>query len=408
MDGALQRLRRNPGIVTVLFCDLDHFKDVNDSLGHDQGDLLLQEMARRLVAAVRQGDTVARLGGDEFVVVLEDLSHEATAAARQAEAVAEKMLQSLATSMTLADQAVQISCSIGVVLFADDTLQPEDMMKHADLAMYRAKESGRNAVRFFDPEMHAAVVKRVALEQDLRTGLQEGQLRLYYQAQVDGQGRIIGAEALARWLHPGRGMVSPGEFIPLAEECGLILPLGQWVLQTACEQLARWAHEPGREHLTLAINVSGRQLHQQDFVAQVLQTLAQTGAPAHLLKLELTESLLLEHPEDAIAKMNALQVHGVGFALDDFGTGYSSLALLRLLPLSHLKIDQSFVHNLGTDPRATAIVRTLATLADSLGMSVIAEGVETQEQRDHLARNGCHACQGYLFGRPVPVEEFMR
>jgi EAL domain-containing protein (putative c-di-GMP-specific phosphodiesterase class I) len=203
-------------------------------------------------------------------------------------------------------------------------------------------------------------------------------------------------------------MVSPGEFIPLAEECGLILPLGQWVLQTACEQLARWAHEPGREHLTLAINVSGRQLHQQDFVAQVLQTLAQTGAPAHLLKLELTESLLLEHPEDAIAKMNALQVHGVGFALDDFGTGYSSLALLRLLPLSHLKIDQSFVHNLGTDPRATAIVRTLATLADSLGMSVIAEGVETQEQRDHLARNGCHACQGYLFGRPVPVEEFMR
>jgi diguanylate cyclase (GGDEF)-like protein/PAS domain S-box-containing protein len=405
---ALLTCRRTQHRGALMFIDLDNFKLVNDSLGHDQGDLLLQEMARRLVAAVRQGDTVARLGGDEFVVVLEDLSHEATAAARQAEAVAEKMLQSLATSMTLADQAVQISCSIGVVLFADDTLQPEDMMKHADLAMYRAKESGRNAVRFFDPEMHAAVVKRVALEQDLRTGLQEGQLRLYYQAQVDGQGRIIGAEALARWLHPGRGMVSPGEFIPLAEECGLILPLGQWVLQTACEQLARWAHEPGREHLTLAINVSGRQLHQQDFVAQVLQTLAQTGAPAHLLKLELTESLLLEHPEDAIAKMNALQVHGVGFALDDFGTGYSSLALLRLLPLSHLKIDQSFVHNLGTDPRATAIVRTLATLADSLGMSVIAEGVETQEQRDHLARNGCHACQGYLFGRPVPVEEFMR
>jgi len=391
----------------LMFIDLDNFKLVNDSLGHDQGDLLLQEMGRRLVTTVREGDTVARLGGDEFVVVLEDLSTQAPKAARQAEEVAEKMLHALAAPVALADQEVKTSCSVGVVLFANDTVRPEDLMKHADLAMYQAKESGRNTVRFFDPEMHDAVVNRLALEQDLRTGLQEGQLLLYYQAQVDGHGEIVGAESLVRWLHPRRGMISPAEFIPLAEDSGLILPLGQWVLRTACEQLARWAKEPGRDQLTLAVNVSGRQLHQKNFVEQVLQALQQTGAPAHRLKLELTESLLLDDPEDAITKMSALKAHGVGFSLDDFGTGYSSLAYLRQLPLSQLKIDQSFVHNLVTDPRATAIVRTIVTLADSLGLNVIAEGVETQEQREHLARNGCHTCQGYLFGRPVPVEELM-
>ncbi|MGD9774017.1 bifunctional diguanylate cyclase/phosphodiesterase [Diaphorobacter sp.] len=405
---ALLTCRRTQHRGALMFIDLDNFKLVNDSMGHDRGDLLLQEMGRRLVATVRQGDTVARLGGDEFVVVLEDLNPEDTVAARQAETVAEKMLQSLASALMLDDQEIQISCSIGVVLFNGDSTRPEDLMKHADLAMYQAKESGRNAVRFFDPEMHAAVVKRMALEQDLRTAMQDGQLRLFYQPQVNEQGQVIGAESLARWLHPERGMISPGEFIPLAEECGLILPLGQWVLHTACEQLARWAREPGREHLTLAVNVSGRQLHQKDFVTQVLQTLAHTGAPAHRLKLELTESMLLEHPEDAISKMKALKEHGVGFSLDDFGTGYSSLALLRQLPLGQLKIDQSFVHNLVTDPRAAAIVRTIVTLADNLDMGVIAEGVETHEQREHLARGGCHSFQGYLFGRPVPMEEWMR
>src|SRR3990167_8102422 len=360
LQQALLTSQRTQRQGALMFIDLDNFKLVNDSLGHDQGDLLLQEMGRRLAAPV-----------------------------------------------TLADQEVKSSCSIGVVLFANDTVRPEDLMKHADLAMYQAKESGRNTLRFFDPEMHDAVVNRLALEQDLRTGLQEGQLLLYYQAQVDGHGQIVGAEALGRGLRPGRGMVSPAEFIPLAEDSGLILPLGQWVLRTACEQLARWAKEPGREQLTLAVNVSGRQLHQKNFVEQVLQALQQTGAPAHRLKLELTESLLLDDPEDAINKMSALKAHGVGFSLDDFGTGYSSLAYLRQLPLSQLKIDQSFVHNLVTDPRATAIVRTIVTLADSLGLNVIAEGVETQEQREHLARNGCHTCQGYLFGRPVPVEELM-
>ena len=408
LQQALLTSQRTQRQGALMFIDLDNFKLVNDSLGHDQGDLLLQEMGRRLVGTVREGDTVARLGGDEFVVVLEDLSTQAPKAARQAEEIAEKMLQALAAPVALADQEVKSSCSVGVVLFANDTVRPEDLMKHADLAMYQAKESGRNTLRFFDPEMHDAVVNRLALEQDLRTGLQEGQLLLYYQAQVDGHGQIVGAEALVRWQHPRRGMVSPAEFIPLAEDSGLILPLGQWVLRTACEQLARWAKEPGREQLTLAVNVSGRQLHQKNFVEQVLQALQQTGAPAHRLKLELTESLLLDDPEDAITKMSALKAHGVGFSLDDFGTGYSSLAYLRQLPLSQLKIDQSFVHNLVTDPRATAIVRTIVTLADSLGLNVIAEGVETQEQREHLARNGCHTCQGYLYGRPGPVEELMR
>ena len=408
LQQALRTCGRTQHQGALMFIDLDNFKLVNDSLGHDQGDLLLLEMGQRLVAAVRGGDTVARLGGDEFVVVLEDLSPEANQAARQAEAVGEAMLQALAAPVALAGQAVQSSCSIGVVLFADDAVRPEDLMKHADLAMYQAKESGRNTVRFFDPEMHAAVVNRMALEQDLRTGLQEGQLQLYYQAQVDAHGHIVGAEGLVRWNHPRRGLVLPAEFIPLAEDSGLILPLGQWVLQTACEQLARWATEPGHEALTLAVNVSGRQLRQTDFVAQVLQVLEHTGAPAHRLKLELTESLLLDNPQDAITKMSALKAHGVNFSLDDFGTGYSSLAYLRHLPLSQLKIDQSFVHSLGTDPRATAIVCTIVTLANSLGLDAIAEGVETQEQREHLASNGCHTCQGYLFGPPVPVEELMR
>ena len=407
LQQALRSCQRTQRQGALMFIDLDNFKLVNDSLGHEQGDLLLQEMGRRLVASVREDDTVARLGGDEFVVVLEGLSAQPWRAAQEAETVAEKMLCALAAPVTLDGHEVRGTCSIGVVLFANDQARTEDLMKHADLAMYQAKESGRNTVRFFDPEMHAAVVQRVALEQDLRTGLQEGQLRLLYQPQVDAQGHMVGAEALVRWSHPRRGLVSPAAFIPLAEDTGLILPLGQWVLQTACTQLARWATEPGREQLTLAVNISGRQLRQTDFVAQVLQALQHSGAPAHRLKLELTESLLLDNPQDAITKMAALQAHGVRFSLDDFGTGYSSLAYLRQLPLSQLKIDQSFVHNLSADPRAAAIVRTIVTLADSLGLDVIAEGVETPEQRDSLARNGCHTYQGYLFGQPVAVEELV-
>ncbi len=404
LQHALAASRHTEQLGALMFIDLDNFKLVNDSLGHDQGDLLLTEMAHRLLAVVRQGDTVARIGGDEFVVVLENLHTHVRKAARQAEGLAEKMRQSLAQPMPLAGQSVQTSCSIGVVMFADASASADDLMKHADLAMYQAKEAGRNVVRFFDPEMHAAVVYRMHLEQDLRTALQEGQLILFYQVQVNAQAQPIGFEALVRWRHPRHGLVSPGEFIPLAEECGLILPLGQWVLHSACEQLARWAQQPECAHLTLAVNVSGRQILQADFVAQVLHTLESTGAPPQRLKLELTESLLLESPQDVITKMCALKDYGVGFSLDDFGTGYSSLAYLRQLPMDQIKIDQSFVQNIVADPRATAIVRTIVTLADSLGFSVIAEGVETEEQRQSLAANGCYAYQGYLFGRPVPIE----
>ncbi|GAB3358347.1 MULTISPECIES: bifunctional diguanylate cyclase/phosphodiesterase [Giesbergeria] len=405
LQQALLTSRRTSRQGALMFIDLDHFKLINDTQGHDKGDILLQEVAQRLLKTVRAGDTVARLGGDEFVVLLEELSPQIDEAASQADAIAQKILATVNQTYTLDGNEIKSSCSIGVVLFTDTKASAEDLMKHADLAMYQAKESGRHAARFFDPEMHAAVIKRVALEKDLRTGLQQSQLFLLYQAQVNNHGHIVGAEALVRWQHPQHGMVSPAEFIPLAEDSGLILPLGQWVLQAACKQLACWAQEPMYAHLTLAVNVSGRQLRQPDFVQQVLKTLENTGAPAKQLKLELTESLLLDNPQDAITKMVALKAHGVGFSLDDFGTGYSSLAYLRRLPLSQLKIDSSFVRDLVSEPRAVAIVRTIVTLADSLGLQVIAEGVETQEQRDSLARNGCHAYQGYLFSRPGTVEE---
>lgn len=405
LQQAMLTSRRSQRQVALMFIDLDHFKLVNDVLGHRQGDLWLQDVAQCLTRTVRQGDTVARLGGDEFVVVLEELSRHPAEAATQAEGVAEKILAALNRPLRYAGHDIQSSCSIGVVLFTDPHASAEDLMKHADLAMYQAKEAGRNTVRFFDPEMHAAVIERIALEKDLRAGIQNEQMVLFYQPQVNSRNQLIGVEALVRWQHPQRGMVSPADFIPLAEHSGLILPLGQWVLEAACKQLAQWQFQPGYQHLTVAVNVSGLQLHQSDFVAQVLEILERTTAPARRLKLELTESLLLEDPEDAIEKMRALKAHGVGFSLDDFGTGYSSLAYLRRLPLNQLKIDQSFVRDLADEPRAAAIVRTIVTLADSLSLNVIAEGVETPAQRSGLESNGCHTCQGYLFGRPVPVEE---
>ena len=401
---ALATSARTQAEGALLFIDLDNFKLVNDTLGHDIGDQLLRQVAQRLGTVVREGDTLARLGGDEFLLMLEDLSSSAHEAAAQAETVAEEILAVLSQPYCLDGGDVNSSCSIGVALFTDQHTTPDDLMAHADLSMYQAKGAGRNTVRFFDPQMHAAVMNRVALEKDLRLGLREGQLLLYYQAQVGADGRLLGAEALVRWQHPVRGMVSPVDFIALAEETGLILPLGKWVLETACRQLVLWAQDPVRERLTVAVNVSGLQLCQADFVAQVLQVLQETGANPQRLKLELTESLLLDNKEDTIAKMLALKAHGVGFSLDDFGTGYSSLAYLKRLPLDQLKIDQSFVRDMVSEPRDAAIVRTIVALANSLGLNVIAEGVETQEQRDSLALNGCHNCQGYWFGRPGPVE----
>ncbi|MFZ2854690.1 MAG: EAL domain-containing protein [Rhodocyclaceae bacterium] len=390
----------------LLFIDLDNFKTLNDTLGHDKGDLLLQEVAGRLSDCLREGDTVARLGGDEFVVMLEDLSENIGEAAAQTETVGEKILAALCQPYSLHGHEYRSSSSIGITLFAAPHNGIEELMKRADLAMYQAKAAGRNALRFFDPKMQAAVSARAALEADLREGLKDGQFLLHYQPQVDATGRVTGAESLVRWQHPLRGLVAPLDFIPLAEETGLILPLGHWVLATACRQLAAWASAAATADLSLAVNVSAGQLQQADFVEQVLAIIDETGANPKKLKLELTESLLLNDVEDIIAKMSRLKARGVGFSLDDFGTGYSSLSYLKRLPLEQLKIDQSFVRDILTDPNDAAIARTVVALAQSLGLAVIAEGVESEAQRDLLASQGCYAYQGYLFSRPLPIEAF--
>lgn len=403
---ALANATRSGHIGALHFIDLDDFKTLNDTLGHDKGDLLLKQVGQRLSGCVRDGDTVARLGGDEFVVMLEDLSDIREVAAASAEVVGEKILAAVNQPYQLAGHEYNISPSIGVTLFTGHPQSTDELLKQADLAMYQAKSVGRNTLRFFDPTMQAVVSARVALEKDIRQGILKGQFQLYFQPQVDRHGVTQGAEVLLRWPHPARGMVSPVEFIGLAEETGQILALGHWVLETACAQLVAWSEQPGMAHLTLAVNVSARQFRQQDFVDDVVGLLAFTGANPKRLKLELTESLLVKDVEGTIAKMTALQNRGVGFSLDDFGTGYSSLSYLKRLPLDQLKIDQSFVRDLMNDSNDAAIARTVIALGHSLGLAVIAEGVETAEQRDFLADQGCDAYQGYLFGRPMPVADF--
>ncbi|GAB4087617.1 bifunctional diguanylate cyclase/phosphodiesterase [Hydrogenophaga soli] len=405
LQRALTSAQRGGHRGAVMFIDLDNFKLVNDTLGHDKGDELLQEVASRLLSVLREGDTVARLGGDEFVVMLEDLTPRSDEAAAHCRRLGEKILAEISKSYLLAGQTIVGSCSIGVTLFGEKTCTADELMKQADLAMYKAKAEGRNAMRFFDPAMQASVMAHMALDKDLRQAMALNQLMLLYQPQFNRAGRMVGAEALIRWQHPQRGMVSPSEFIPLAEDTGLIVPMGQWVLESACEALAQWAGQAATADLFLSVNVSGRQLRQPDFVQQILNVLAVTQAPAHRLKLELTESLLLDNKDDTIAKMSALKAHGVGFSLDDFGTGYSSLAYLKRLPLDQLKIDQSFVHDVATDDKDAAIVRTVVALAESLGLNVIAEGVETSEQRDCLATHGCLHYQGYLYGKPCALGE---
>ncbi|WP_066704867.1 sensor domain-containing protein [Curvibacter delicatus] len=388
----------------LLFIDLDNFKDLNDSLGHDVGDQLLEQVASRLVMCIREGDTAARFGGDEFVVMLEGLSEVADEAASQAEIVAEKILVSLNQPYELMGKQHSSTPSIGIALFSGHEPGADELLKRADVAMYQAKAAGRNTLRFYDPEMQAAVMARAALDADLRQGLQRQELRLHYQPVVDVEGRTTGFEALVRWQHPQRGLVGPGEFIDLAEQTGLILPIGQWVLQAACQQLVAWEGQAATQGLTLSVNVSARQFRRSDFVAQVLAVLHDCGADPQRLKLELTESVLLSDVEDAIRKMSALRSCGVRFALDDFGTGYSSLAYLKRLPLDQLKIDQTFVRDVLEDANDAAIVRTILALAHSMDLMAVAEGVETEGQRQFLLANGCTLFQGYLFGRPVPIE----
>lgn len=406
LNQAMSASIRSDSFGALLLIDLDNFKTLNDTLGHDMGDMLLLQVAQRLTACVRAGETVARLGGDEFVVMLANLGVLETDAATRARIVSEKIRSSLCQTYQLNSIVHHITPSIGATLFKGHHVSIDDLVKQADLAMYKSKEAGRNTIRFFDPVMQASIVERVALEADLRRAIVENQFLLHYQAQVVGAGRIMGAEALLRWQHPQNGMVSPAEFIPLAEETRLILPLGLWVLETACAQLAVWATQPKMADLTLAVNVSVHQFREADFVDQVLAVLETTGANPQRLKLELTESLLVENVQDIIEKMFALKAKGVGFSLDDFGTGYSSLSYLKRMPLDQLKIDQSFVRDVLSDPNDAAIARTIVALAQNLGLSVIAEGVETEEQRAFLASAGCHAYQGYFFSRPLPIDGF--
>ena len=388
----------------LMFLDLDHFKLLNDTLGHDVGDELLQQVAYRLRNCVREGDSVARLGGDEFVVLLEGLSGQPEEAATQAEVVAHKILDALALPYSLRGHGYNSTPSIGIVVFMQDHETIDDLLKKADVAMYQAKAAGRNTARFFDPVMQAAVTSHAEMAKEIRLGLQRHEFVLHYQVQMDNQGRCTGAEALVRWNHRVRGLVSPAHFIPLAEETGMILPLGEWVLNSACQQLVEWSKSPTTAQWTLAVNVSASQLAQPEFVCSVSKALKDHGAPAKLLKLELTESMLVNDVEDIIVKMMAIKALGVSFSLDDFGTGYSSLSYLKRLPLSQLKIDQSFVRDVLTDPSDAVIARTVVALGHSLGLTVIAEGVETVEQRNALADMNCDAFQGYYFGRPAPAD----
>ena len=400
--------QRSGKVGALLFLDLDHFKDLNDTLGHEVGDELLQAVAQRLLANVRVADTVARLGGDEFVVMLSDLSTSTQEAAALAQRIGEKILRGLSEPYVLRGHTHQGAASIGATLFGASAQSAIELLRQADIAMYQVKARRGNALCFFDPKMQTAINDRAQLEADLRQALVAQQLVLHYQPQATLQGDVIGAECLLRWQHPQRGMVPPGQFIAVAEESDLILHIGQWVLHSACTQLARWQEQPQWAHLQLSVNVSARQFRQSDFVHQVIETLQVTGARAHLLTLELTESLVLDNVEDAIDKMHQLRTKGVRFSVDDFGTGYSSLAYLTRLPLHQLKIDQSFVRNLGSRPSDDVIVQTIIGMGRNLDLEVIAEGVETEAQKAILAGHGCDLYQGYLLARPMPVADFER
>ena len=405
MGQALTAAARSKHYGAIFLIDLDDFKILNDTRGHAVGDELLTAVAQRLRGAVREHDTVARQGGDEFVVLMEEMGTDIEAAVAAATKGAQKLRAVSDTPFILKGHAYHCQFSIGVDLF-DRMTSIEDMLKHADLALYQAKRSGRNKFRFFDPGMQVEMERRSALQADLHDAIKGDQLRLYYQPQLNSAGHVIGAEALLRWMHPKRGLVPPNEFIPLAEETGLIIPIGSWVLETACAQIQTWGAKSGTFGFKVSVNVSVGQFRQRDFVEQVLKVIENCGAISNKLKLELTESIMVSDVEDIITKMVALKQAGICFSLDDFGTGYSSLTYLKRLPLEQLKIDQSFVREILNDANDAAIARMVIALARSLDLEVIAEGVETEAQRSLLVSEGCHAFQGFLFSPPLPLEQF--
>jgi diguanylate cyclase (GGDEF)-like protein len=405
LQQAMLNAARHGHFSAVLFIDLDNFKDLNDSMGHDVGDMLLVQVAQRLLSSVRDTDTVSRLGGDEFVLLIGDLGEDAILATAQVEQIGHKILAHLNLVYDLNKLEHHSTPSMGVALLSADVKSVEELLKQADMAMYQSKAAGRNTLRFFDPAMQALVAKRTVLDHDLRLALRHREFVLYYQPVVDEHAMVVGFEALARWQHPRRGLLAPGEFIAQAEQTGLIVPLGQWLLRAACEQLLRWAERPETAALTMAVNVSSRQFRHPDFVKQVMKIVQSTGVNPRLLKLEITESLLVTDMPDVVEKMNALRAQQLVFSLDDFGTGYSSLTYLKMLPLSQLKIDQSFVRDLLTDSSNASIAVTVLGLGTSLNLQVVAEGVEERGQWHFLQQHGCKLFQGFLFGRPTPIEQ---
>lgn len=405
LQGAINHCLHVKKFAALMFLDLDNFKTLNDSAGHNIGDLLLRLVSGRLIKSVSQSDTVARLGGDEFVILVTNLNRDKQTAANQAESIAQRIMIHLAQEYELEGLTYNSSASIGVTMFKNGTVRKEDLLKQADMAMYKAKDAGRNRVQFFDPKMQIAVSARATLVNDLYCAIHYQQFILFYQIQVNHHGQIVGVEALLRWLHPQKGMISPAQFIPLTEETGLIVPIGDWVLDQACRTLALWAKDPATQNLTIAVNISVVQFNKDDFVHKVLNKLKHSGANPKRLKLEITESLLANNIKDVKAKMVDLQQHGITFSIDDFGTGYSSLSYLKQLPINQLKIDQGFVRDIIHSRNDKSIAQAVITLAKSMDLQVIAEGVETNEHRQLLHRMGCNFYQGYLFGKPRKLEE---
>ncbi|HMV34698.1 MAG TPA: bifunctional diguanylate cyclase/phosphodiesterase, partial [Turneriella sp.] len=392
----------------LFFIDVDNFKNINDTSGHASGDFYLTVVAERLTTCVNEGDTVARWGGDEFVVIAENLTGSLSEAARRAELMGEKMIAALAEPCEnpyARGQYFQNTVSVGLTLLYGHIHSPEELLKRADIAMYQAKMSGKNRLRNFDVRMQREIEQKLAFENDLRRAVAAGEFQLYYQPQVDAARVIFGAEVLLRWFHPTRGQVLPGDFIALAEETGDILPIGRWVIEAACKKLAQWQRDERTKHLVLSLNVSPRQFRDPQFVDYVTQAVRDTGINPRGLKLELTEGLMLDNIEETIGKMEALGKTGLSFCLDDFGTGYSSLSYLKRLPLSQIKIDQSFVRDIEVDANDAVLIRTIIGMANNLNLGVIAEGVETEEQWQMLRAMGCSAYQGFYFGRPAPAAE---